>query len=55
MWKVKNTSAATKRSKTASDKKEPIEYCYQEWVAPTQWIVKSSEGSIPYKNSKKKK
>jgi hypothetical protein len=55
MWRVKNTTAATKRSKTASGKKESVEYCYQEWDAPTRWIVKSSEGSVPYKNPKKKK
>ena len=55
MWKVKNTNAATKRSKTASDKKEPIGYCYQEWVTPIRWIVKSSEGSVPYRNPKKEK
>jgi hypothetical protein len=53
MWQVKNSSAATKRSKTASGKKESVEYCYQEWVAPTQWLVKSAEGSVPYRNPKK--
>jgi len=55
MWRVKNTTAATKRSKTASGKKESVEYCYQEWVVPTRWIVESPEGSVPYKNPKKKK
>ena len=55
---MKNSSAATKRSKTAkdyrsSDYHESIEYCYQEWVAPTQWLVKSTEGSVPYRNPKK--
>jgi hypothetical protein len=57
MWRVKNTTAAAKRSKTASgeDGFSFIEYCYQEWDAPTRWIVKSSEGSVPYKNPKKEK
>ena len=55
MWEVKNQNAAARRSKTASDKKESVEYCYQEWVAPTQWIVKSSKGSVPYRNPKKEK
>ena len=48
MWQVKNSSAATKRSKTASGKKESVEYCYQEWVTPTQWTVQMEpKGSIP--------
>ena len=60
MWQMKNSSAATKRSKTAknyrsSEYYESIEYCYQEWVAPTQWLVKSTEGSVPYRNPKKEK
>ena len=60
MWKVKNQNAATRRSKTASDKKESVEYCYQEWVAPTRWIVHIEPKGFkptqtPYRNPKKEK
>ena len=65
MWQVKNSSAAIRRSKTAKDYRSPeyyesIEYCYQEWVTPTQWTVqmepKGSEPTqVPYRNPKKEK
>ena len=68
MWKLKNTNATRRRSKTVSKKKSEyrdpslfngsVEYCYQEWDAPKRWVVemepKGSEPTqVPYKNPAK--
>ena len=49
MWKLKNTNATRRRSKTVSKKKsDSVEYCYQEWDTPKRWVVEMEpKGSVP--------
>ena len=57
-WELKKSQATRRRSKTVSKEKSEyrdpslfngsVEYCYQEWIAPTRWIVEMEpKGSVP--------
>ena len=57
-WELKKSQATRRRSKTVSKEKSEyrdsslfngsVEYCYQDWVVPKQWVVEMEpKGSVP--------
>ena len=60
-WELKKSQATRRRSKTVSKEKSgSVEYCYQDWVAPTRWVVEMEPKGfkptqVPYRNPAKEK